>query len=125
VLKTFLTARPLPASGLKTNQVAAGSEFIFPGGDAWLVIDRDAETTPFTIIFSPSPLDRPSFFAAQSGRSLTEAEQQDLATWRAQFKAEAPETTAQGDDHQARVVVNVPESAKGRPLVFDIPIKHK
>jgi serine/threonine protein kinase len=125
VLKTFLTARPLPASGLKTNQVAAGSEFTFPGGDAWLVIDRDAETTPFTIIFSPSPLDRPSFFAAQSGRSLTEAEQQDLATWRAQFKAEAPETTAQGDDHQARVVVNVPESAKGRPLVFDIPIKHK
>jgi len=125
-LKTLLTAQPLPASEVKTNQVAAGSDFQFPGGDAWLVIEREADTTPFTIIFSPSPLETPSFLAAPAGRSLSAEEQNELAAWRERFKADAPELAARDSNQQAKVAVSIPAPHSGSgPLIFDILIKRK
>jgi len=125
-LKTFLTAQPLSASGVKTNQVAAGRDFQFPGGDAWLVIEREADATPFTIIFSPSPLETPRFLAAPAGRSLTADEQNELAAWRERFKAAAPELAPQESNHQSKVAVSRPaERSINGPLIFDILIKRK
>jgi serine/threonine protein kinase len=122
--QTFLTAQPMPASGVTTNWVEAGSDFQFPDGGQWLVIQRDAITAPFTVIFSPWPLEAPSFLAAPAGQELTAAEAQELAELRRRMSASAPEVVATVNDNQPTVIVQVPaERDAGEPLIIDISIK--
>jgi serine/threonine protein kinase len=124
--QTFLTAQPMPASGVQTNWVAAGRDFQFPAGGQWLILQRGAETIPFTIIFSPAPLETPTFLAAPAGRSLTAAEERTLAEWRRQLSAQAPEVTVIMGQPRPTVAVNVlAERPAGEPLLFDISLKRQ
>src|SRR5499427_2857815 len=56
VPQTFLTSRPTPPSGVVTESGVAGMDFHFPDGEQWLTTRNDAESTPFTVIFSKTPL---------------------------------------------------------------------
>src|SRR6185369_15747248 len=61
----FLTTKPSPETGLSTNEANAGQEFSFPKGDQLLGLDKKPGTDLFTVIFSKTKLESPSFLTAQ------------------------------------------------------------
>ncbi|MCG3160423.1 MAG: Serine/threonine-protein kinase PknD [Acidobacteria bacterium] len=124
--QTFLTAQPMPASGVTTNWSNAGTDFHFPDGGQWFMIQKDAENTPFTVIFSKKPLTTPAFLSLQSGRDLSADERQELMDMRKRYAASAPELVAIQDGSQPAVAVQSPaERAANEPVIFDISIKRK
>ncbi|MGH9850282.1 MAG: serine/threonine-protein kinase, partial [Blastocatellia bacterium] len=126
VPQTFLTSQPMPASGVTTNWSTAGGDFQFPDGGQWFMIQKDADNTPFTVIFSKNPLTAPAFLSSQSGRDLTAAEQQELMEMKKLYAANAPALVAMADENQPAVTVQVSaERAASEPIVFDISIKKK
>ncbi len=126
VPQTFLTSQPMPASGVTTNWSAAGGDFQFPDGGQWFMIQKDADNTPFTVIYSKTPLTAPAFLSSQSGRDLTAAEQQELMEMKKLYAANAPALVAIADENRPAVAVQVPaERAANEPIVFDISINKK
>jgi serine/threonine protein kinase len=126
VPQTFLTSQPMPASGVTTNWTNAGRGFQFPDGGQWFMIQKDADNTPFIVIFSQTPLKTPAFLSSQSGRDLTPAEQQELMDLRKHYAGNAPELVAMMDDGQPTVTVQVPaERVANEPIVFDVSIKRR
>ncbi len=127
VPQTFLTSQPMPASGVTTNWSNAGREFLFPDGGQWFMIQKEADNTPFTVILSKTPLEKPAFLSLQSGRDLTPDEQQELMNLRTQYAGNAPELVTMMDGNQQPIVtVQVPaERAATEPAIFDISIKRK
>jgi hypothetical protein len=126
-LETVLTAQPPNGSDLLTNAVGADEEFIFPKNpDQWIGLRDDAFVTPFTIIFSTSPLSVLSFLDGPSGRTLTLAEQQQFERFREHYSLQNNDSfkPAQGDPNT--VTVNVPDGQLStKPLVFNIALKRK
>jgi hypothetical protein len=123
-MKTLLTAQPMPTSGVTTNLVRAGDGFQFPGGNNWIKL-QSGDMVLFTIIFSPSQIDKPGFLTAPAGRELTAAERRELKTFREQLKT-AAEVTSKSDSGQPTVAVSVPaERGVTGPLIFDISIKQQ
>lgn len=123
---TFLTARPIEASGVDTNQVSANTDFAFPDGDGnWIQLDKTEGTEYWTVIFSPTPLSSPAFLSAEAGSELTEEEQTEFQQFRDKHKANAPSTNVI-NGAEPMVSVKVPAArAEGEPVVFDIRIEHK
>jgi len=80
---TFLTAQPDKESGVTSNQLAAGADFSFPAHpDKWLEITKGESKMDFTLIFSSTRMNEPSFLAASAGRKLNGAEQSELTDLR-------------------------------------------
>jgi serine/threonine protein kinase len=125
VPQTFLTSRPMPSSGVATNLSAAGRDFNFPAGGQWFMTRKDAESTPFTVIFSRTPLKAPTFLSSEAGRDLTEGEQQELLDMKERYATNAPELVAMKDGNQPFVSVQPPERATNEPIIFDISIKRQ
>jgi len=123
-LTTFLTAQPIPDSGIKTNRVESGVDHSFPvGKDNWIEIGPEGRLTTFTIIFSPQPLATPGFLVERAGRVLTPVEQQVFDGLRRVFGANQPESAAEILADQPGVLVTLPERpAERRPILFDISI---
>jgi hypothetical protein len=125
---TFLTAKPIEASGVDTNEVGAGTDFAFPDGEGnWIQLDKTEGTEYWTIIFSPTPLSAPAFLNAEAGSELSEEEQAAFKEFQAQHKANVPSTNVNsGAGVEPTVSVKVPAArAKDEPVVFDIRIEHK
>ncbi|MCI0388461.1 MAG: serine/threonine protein kinase [Acidobacteria bacterium] len=126
VPQTFLTSQPMPASGVTTNWSAAGADFNFPDGGQWFMIQKDAEVTPFTVIFSKTPLKTPAFLSSQSGRELSEAERQELTEFQKRYGANPPELVATKDGNQPIVAIqSLGDRAANEPIIFDVSIKRK
>lgn len=79
-LTTFLTTKPIPASGVKTNFIKDGLDFTFPNGKQWLTVGKTKEENKFIVIFSPTVLTNPNFINAQAGSQLTSEDNQLLNT---------------------------------------------
>lgn len=125
-LQTFLTERPMPASGVTTNRSVADGDYQFPDAGQYFMLPRDAETAPFTIIFSQEPLKTPGFLTMQSGHELTDTELQELAELRKRSSSTSPNLVALVDDNQPVVAVQILAARdKSEPLVFDISVKRK
>lgn len=125
-LQTFLTEQPMATSGVTTNWSAGGNDYQFPDGGQWFMLPRDAESAPFTIIFSPEPLKSPGFLVRPSGHELNESELQELADLRKQSSTTSPNLVALVDENQPAVAVQIlADRSKSEPLVFDISIKKK
>lgn len=125
-LQTFLTEQPMPASGVTANWSAGGSDYQFPDGGQWFMLPREAESAPFTVIFSSEPLKSPGFLASQSGHELNETELQQLADLRKLSSAKSPTLVAFTEENQPAVAVQVlAERYKNEPLVFDVSIRKK
>ncbi len=124
MLQTFLTDKPMAASGVITNRVEAGRDFSFPEGEGkWFMIQRDADTTPFIVIYSSKPMKTPGFLSGPSGRDLTQTEVQELAELTKRLSTSTPEVVAVVDNDQPSVTVQVPtERPSDKPLIFDIKI---
>ena len=128
-LTAFLTARPAAISGLESNQVAKGADFSFPSGlEHWLKLDKKAGTEDYTIIFSPTPITDPAFFAAPAtGSPLSETEQVELTSFLAKHRGNDPAIEINEKDAAqpyAAVKAARGESATG-PIIFRIRIQHK
>jgi len=90
------------------------------------MLPRNAESAPFTIIFSPQPLRTPDFLGWVSGHELNESELQALAALRKQSSSASPNLVALADDDQPAVAVQTLAARdKSEPVVFDVTIKKK
>jgi serine/threonine protein kinase len=125
VPQTFLTPRPIPAFGVGTNLSAAGRDFNFPDGGQWFMIQKEAESTPFTVIFSKSPLKAPAFLLSDAGRDLSATERQELTDLKKRYAGNTPELVAMKDGNQPFVSVQSSERAANEPVIFDIAIKRQ
>ena len=124
--QTFLTTQPMAASGVTTNWGTSGKDFQFPDGGQWLMLQREADAAPFTVVYSPTQLEAPAFLAMPSGHELTAAEQQEWQAFRQRYAGYKPDLMATEDGNQPAVVVQMPTQAKsGEPLIFDIAVKRK
>jgi serine/threonine protein kinase len=123
----FLTAKPMPESGVKTNQVSGGSDFSFPSGTGnAITLDKKSGTDVFTVIFARTPLQSPAFFNEPvTGNPLSAAEQAELKSFVGQYAAKPPATEVDQSNPRAPLVrVKVPAEAASNPIVFDIRIQH-
>ncbi|MFN2531723.1 MAG: serine/threonine protein kinase, partial [Pyrinomonadaceae bacterium] len=120
----FLTNQPAPESGLKTNEVKQGADFVFPGGIGQLTLDKQAGQENYTIVFSKTRLTTPVFFNAPALQPLNQSDQAALQSFIVKYKQSAASTTTDGSDN-ATAVVKAPASGDGNPIVFDLRIQHK
>jgi serine/threonine protein kinase len=119
--ETFLTAQPLKGSGVKTNAIAANEVYKFPAEDEYWISLSNAHTTTFSVVFSPTPITSPTFFALPAGRKLTVAEQQEWDAFRQAIGAQQTITA-----EPTRAVVSVPPERADTPvLLFDVTVKLK
>jgi hypothetical protein len=114
---TYLTARPIAATGVSTNQATAGSDFVFPGGDNWMRVKGEVETTQVRVIFSPEPLQTPDYLVSSAGRKLTPDEYSQLEKYAARG-----ETDQSGERSTPRVALKGEER---KPIMFDIRLKRQ
>ena len=79
--------------------------------------------TPPRLSLPPSP----AFLAGKYLHELTPEEVKELEDFRAQFKADAPSVAVTEDGGARRVAVSAPQAATdaGRPVIFDVRIKHR
>lgn len=125
---TFLTAKPVPESGLKSNEVRTATDFSFPSGEGnWIELDKTPGTENYTVVFSPSPLSSPSFLPAAAGNFLSPAQQKEWEDFKSQFKANAPVTNViNGSGVDPFVSIKIPQAKPtGEPVIFDVRIEHK
>ena len=123
----FLTTKPLPATGVASNQVTHGIQFSFPAGSYNLTLDKNPGTDNFTVIFAKTPLPEPSFLnELVTGNPLSAAQQADLRAFIAKYKQQR--TVTEPDESNARapfVRVKAELNPNGDPIVFNIRIQHK
>jgi hypothetical protein len=130
-LTAFLTAKPLPDSGVTSNKVVQGQDFSFPNdtGDERndLTLDTKPGSDNFTVIFSKTALTAPAFLNEPvTGEPLSAAQQADLKAFAAKYQEKAP--LIEHDESTAgapAMRVKVPPDQTGNPIVFDIRIQHK
>ncbi len=123
----FLTSKPLPASGVTSNQVVQGREFSFPKGEGnALTLDTKPGTDYFTVIFAKTALPEPAFLnQAVTGQPLSAAQQAELKAFAAKYRENAPVTELDESTAGAPAMrVKVPPDPTGNPIVFDIRIQH-
>ena len=129
-MTAFLTAKPSTESGLSSNEVRKGVDFVFPKDDyAWFGLDKKPGAEEYTLVFSPTPLSEPKFLSQQADwrHPLNDTEKIELTAFFAKYKPNSPtieSNTANGAE--PFVVVRVPVAAGGgNPLVFDVRIQHR
>lgn len=126
---TFLTAKPAEAFGVKTNEVKSGQDFAFPAETSkstnWLTLDKTAATDDFTVIFSTQPLPAPAFLNSPALHQLTQDEQKQLDSLRAQSKANSVGAEVIKTGESPFVSVKVPQNAGGTPVIFMVRVEHK
>ncbi|HEY2962615.1 MAG TPA: protein kinase [Pyrinomonadaceae bacterium] len=123
----FLTTKPLPESGVTSNQVPGGSDFSFPKGQGNNVtLDKNPGTDTFTIIFSKTALQSPAFLNEQvTGKPLSSAQQAELKSFVARYGEKQPVTELDESNPRAPLVrVKVPAEQPNTPVVFEIRVQH-
>ena len=123
----FLTSRPLPESGVTSNQVTGGSDFSFPRGQGNNVtLDKNPGTDVFTILFSKTPLQSPAFLNERvTGKPLSSAEQTELKSFVAKYGEQQPVTELDESSPRAPLVrVKLPAEQTNAPVVFEIRVQH-
>ncbi|HJP91009.1 MAG TPA: protein kinase [Pyrinomonadaceae bacterium] len=122
----FLSNRPLPDSGVTSNKVRKGVEFIFPNGEGLLTLDKKPGTDTFTVIFARTQLSSPSFLNEPvTGKPLSSEQQADLKTFIAKYREKRPATELDESNAQAPFVrVKSTPEQDNNPIVFEIRIQH-
>jgi hypothetical protein len=122
----FLSTKPAPGTGLKTNQVQAGKEFSFPNGDGLLGLDNKPGTDKFTVVFSKTRLESPSFTTAEvTGEAMPAAQLGEFKDFVNKYSAKPPTIEFDDTNNQAQFVrVKVNADQQGNPIVFEVRIQH-
>jgi eukaryotic-like serine/threonine-protein kinase len=124
-LVMLLTAQG--AGPLKSNLAVADADFVFPPGRIKLQLVGGAGTEEYTVVFSPTPLVEPAFFAGKFEHQLTAAEVKEFEEFRTRHAANAATLVARGEGGERRVAVEVPGGATAgdAPVIFDIRLSHR
>ena len=122
----FLTSKPSPRTGLTTNKVSKGTEFVFPNGEFGLELDKNPGTDTFTFIFAKSPLSSPSLFDTRvTGEPLSANQQADYKEFLSKYQGKPPVTERDESNPKAPFVkVKTVPDPSNNPIVFDIRIQH-
>ena len=122
----FLTTKPSPQTGLKTNDVKAGAEFSFPSGDGLLNLDSKPGTDKFTVIFSKSRLESPGFLNEPvAGTPMNAGQLAEFNSFVSKNLQKPPSTELDDSNNQLPFVrVKVDAERADSPLVFEIRIQH-
>jgi len=122
----FLTTKPFAKSGITSNKVSKGVEFIFPNGDGILTLDEHPGSDTFTVIFTKTQLSSPSFLNEQvTGEPLSAAQQADLKAFFAKYQQQRPVLELDESNAGAPFVrVKATPEQTSNPIVFDIRIQH-
>ena len=123
----FLTTKPLPQTGVRSNQVTRGVEFSFPSGSGNnLTLDKNPGTDNFTVIFARTPLPGPSFLNEPvTGEPLSPSQQEGLRSFVGKYQAQQPVTELDESNAGAPFVkVKTKPDPSGNPIVFNIRIQH-
>lgn len=124
---TFLTSKPVPESGVSTNEVKAGADFSFPAGATnWIELDRTPGSLVYTMVFSESPLMAPAFLSATAGRMLEAAEQEELRNFLNKNAQTSVTDVTQASATEPYVSIRSPNaSSSASVIVFEAKIEHK
>ena len=122
----FLTTKPSELTGVKNNQVTGGAEFVFPGGEFLLTLDKKPGTDRFTVIFSKTRLESLSFLNVQvTGDPMPGEQLTEYKDFLARYMSVAPTTETDNTNNQAPFVrVKVSADKLANPVVFEIRIQH-
>jgi eukaryotic-like serine/threonine-protein kinase len=123
----FLTTKPLPQSGVRSNKVSKGVEFSFPSGaENSVTLDKNPGTDNFTVIFAKTPLPSPSFLNEPvTGEPLSAAQQAELKNFISRYQDKKPVTELDESNARAPFVrVKATPDQTSNPIVFDIRIQH-
>jgi hypothetical protein len=122
----FLTTKPSPETGLSTNEVTAGREFSFPKGDQLLGLDKKPGTDRFTVVFSKTKLESPSFLSAQVTMDPLPANQLAEFNEFVSKHMQKPPVMERDDSNNETpfVRVKVDGDKQSDPIVFEIRIQH-
>ena len=122
----FLTTKPSELTGVKNNQVIGGSDFVFPSGEFLLTLDKKPGTDRFTVIFSKTRLESPSFLNVQvTGDPMPSEQLTEYKDFVARYMSTAPTTETDNTNNQAPFVrVKVSADKVANPVVFEIRIQH-
>ncbi len=122
---TFLTAQPISSSGVVTNALKMGKDFSFPGKDApGITLGSFGNITPFTIIFSATPLMKPSFLTAPAKRRLTASEQSELEAFWQQHGQQSPGILSLAQPPTVLVTQSAGQTGD-KPMIFDIALRRR
>jgi len=125
-IMSFLTAQPIPDTGVTTNRLKEGEDFKFPDDGQWFEIQPDSDKTPFIVIFSPTQIKTPAFLSAPAGRNLNDSEKLELDQLRKKSAVNPPELVETGDKNSPDMVVQIsPDRPANQPLVFELSLKKK
>ncbi len=122
----FLTTKPSAQTGLSTNEAKAGQEFSFPHGDQLLGLDKKPGTDRFTVIFSKTKLEFPSFLSAQvTGEPLPTNQLAEFNAFVSKYTQKAPVMERDDSNNESPFVgVKVESDKHSDPVVFEIRIQH-
>ena len=122
----FLTNKPFPKSGVTSNKVSKGVEFVFPNGEGLLSLDKNPGTDTFTIIFARTQLSSPSFLNEPvTGNPLDAAQQAELKAFINKNQQQQPVTESdESKPGEPFVRVKTTPEQNNNPIVFDIRIQH-
>jgi serine/threonine-protein kinase len=129
-LQLFLSQNPAPGVGLSTNQLEAGVDFSFPGGDKWLQVAPGEKEIVYTVLLSPRPLTEHNFLAAPDIKDLSASEKgvimalQQQAIARGDMADIGPAAT----NERARTVslpakTDTAAKERGRLVIFDVTLR--
>jgi len=122
----FLTTKPAKETGLTNNSVTANSEFSFPRGDGLLQLDTKPGTDTFTVIFSKTRLESPSFLSSQvTGEPMAAGQLAEFNEFINKYKPKSPPVMEEDNsNNQARFVRVKVTADPGNPIVFEVRIQH-
>ncbi len=124
----YLTAQPSALSGVKSNEVKSGLDFVFPlpsqDGTGWIRVTPAAGNESYTFVFSPQPINDPQFFAGPAGHDLTPEEENQFDNFRTQNTANEVDAEVIKSGAFPMVSVKVPQNKAAR-AIFSIRVSHK
>ena len=121
--RTFLTALPQSETGVRTNRVEAGVDYVFPR-KMEIGITPGESKMAFTFILSQSPLEDPTFLAQRAGKPLSATERHELTLLRQRIVAGQTDLRTEVVGNQS-VVTLAPtsESSKSAPVLVDVTVR--
>ena len=118
---TFLTPQPMAESGVTTNRLNAGNDFVFPAGPTnWITLGKETGTEVFTLIFAPELLMQPDFLNTPAGKALNSAQWDEFKT---KYKANTASPNVSTKEDAPFAAVNAPTT--NAPALFEIRLEHK
>lgn len=100
-------------------------DYKFPDTGQWFMIDKEAARTPFTVIYSKTPLKKPAFFSAGGGKDLNATERQELIDLKKRYAKIVPELVPVKAGKNPFISVQSLERAANEPVIFDISINRR